>query len=343
MPPDLQSPESDSSGQSSPNPLPQVESRSSFRRYLPWAILAAPLLLALVVLSLHFLPQTALSRPMASIPLPEPAIPPPASLPAAVPAEASTAVQVPLTVTLYSAGSGRHVRVGTAVLISAYATLPPGQSATVLISYTRNNGPQSLLALAQGSLSSTAWTPSVPGRYNFTASALDSEKNNAASRHLLIYADAGPAKGAGAAKSLPPAIVPIPPPVKAAAFAPARPARNPALRRIAARLAAPVRHVPKPPIHLRPAPTRQTTRAVPRSYPSKASHVAAATFLFRPLAETLAGALRRRGFHAFVRTVAQPHHKPTYAVETGDFQHPADARGQVETLKRDGYPASVYR
>ena len=339
MPPDLQSSEPDSSGQSSL--LPQAESRSSFRRYLPWAILAAPLLLALVVLSLHFLPQTAFSRPTASLPLPEPAIPPSASSPAAVPAVASTAV--PLTVTLYSAGSGRHVRVGTAVLISAYAALPPGQSATVSVSYTRNNGPQSLLALAQGSLSSTAWTPSVPGRYNFTASALDSDKNNAASHHLLIYVDAGPAKEVGAAKPLPPAVVPIPSPVRAAAFAAARPARNPALRRVAARLAAPARHLPKPPIHLRPASARQATRAVPRSYPSKASHVEAATFVFQPLAETLAGALRRRGFHAFVRTVTRPHHKPTYAVETGDFQHPADAKRQVETLKRDGYPASIYR
>lgn len=329
-------------------PLTPPVDNSPIRRILPGVLSAAAVLGLLLVMLLVVLPR--LSQPhsvrSSSLPPEDSAAPPSAALPVQPPAAAQrsaeqAATPLPLLVTLYSAGSGKHVPVGKPVLISAYASLPPAGSATIAIHYTRNGGPQSLLTLAQGSLSTASWTPDAPGHYVFSASASDSRKVSAFSHRLAIDADA-----ALAARPLPvPILSPALPPVKAAPVQ-AIHVRQPALRRIvaglaAARLIPPKRLTPRlltpkrlAPKHLVPKP-----RPVPAS--SKAYHVAAASFVVRPVAETLAGALRRRGFHAFVRVTTRPHHKPTYTVETGDFLRSPDAQKQAETLKHSGYPAFV--
>ncbi len=231
---------------------------------------------------------------------------PAASAPAAVPsAPASVPVSpaaVPLTVTLSSASGTRHVPVGKPVMISAYASLPPGQSATLAISYGKDGGAKTLLALAQGSLSSAAWTPTAPGRYRFTASALDSRKNGAFSHHLTILVDAPRLVSAVAA--------PVP-----------------------ARLTAAKPRAPKPQIVAAPKPRVKTIAA------SQPYHVVAASFRVRRIADTLAEALRQRGFHAFVR----PSASGQYRVETGDFVRRSDADKQVQLLKRDGYPSYAFQ
>lgn len=314
-----------------PQPAVPVQASSPIRRVLPWIFSAAAVLGLMLVMLFAVLPRLSqVPRPAKTPPLPsnspaavltpaDPALPPIAS--ALPPAKTAADGQVPLAVTLYSAGGGKHVSVGKPVLISAYAVLPPAESATIAISYTRNGGPQSLLTLAQGSLSTASWTPAAPGRYNFTASALDSRKISAFSHSLVIVADAAPAN------TLPPPVVsPALPPAGTAARAPTHRA-EPSARRIAARTVPAARPAPR-------RPKAQTPRLKPY-------HVAAAAFVVRPVAETLAGALRRRGFHAFVRETKQPHHKPAFVVETGTFLRPADAKKQLYTLNHDGYPAFI--
>jgi len=287
---------------------PQAENdrRFPFWTILPWTLLAAA--------ALFFLPHllrssqaenpAAASRPLtAHAPFSgasagDPAAPVKPADSSAVPVPISSAA-VPLTVTLSSASGSRHVPVGKPVMISAYASLPPGQSATLAISYGKDDGPKTLLALAQGSLSSAAWTPTAPGRYRFTASALDSRKNGAFSHHLTILVD------------------PPPPAPVAAKPAPAKPFTS---KRTAAKPSAPKPHV--------------RTIALPQTY-----HVAAASFQVKRIADTLAGALRQRGFHAFVR----PSARGQYRVETGDFVHRSDANKQVQLLKRDGYPSYLFQ
>ena len=316
-----------------PQPVAPVQASSPIRRVLPWIFSAAAVISFMLVMLLAVLPRLSqVPRPAKNPPLPsgsaaslppaDPVLPP---LVTAQPSAAKIAVdgQVPLGVTLYSAGSGKRISVGKPVLISAYAALPPAGSATIAISYTRNGGPRSLLTLAQGSLSTASWTPAAPGRYAFTASALDSRKISAFSRPLVIIAEAMPAP---ANELSPPVASTAPSPAITAAPAPVLRAQlRP--RRIAAR------SVPA----TRPAPQRSNGQ---KSH-LKPYHVAAAAFVVRPVAETLAGALRRRGFHAFVRETSQPHHKPTYVVETGKFLRPADAKKQLYTLNHDGYPAFI--
>ncbi len=318
-------------------PLAPVQAGSPFRRVLPWVLSAAAVLGLLLVMLFAVLPRLSqVPRSARNPPLPSgpAAIPAPAdpALPPLVPAQPSPAKaaadgQVPLAVALYSAGSSKHVPVGQPVLISAYAALPPAGSATIAISYTRNGGPRSLLTLAQGSLSTASWTPAAPGRYNFTASALDSRKISAFSHSLVIVADAAPSPVTPL-----PAVVSPAPPARTAALTPAHRAKLAPRRRAAQSVPA-----------ARPVPNRfrAPNRFRVQTSHLKAYHVAAAAFVVRPVAETLAGALRRRGFHAFVRETTEPHHKPTYVVETGKFLRPADAKKQLYTLNHDGYPAFV--
>ena len=341
-------------------PIAPIQTGGPLRRVLPWVLSAAAVLGLLLVMLVAVLPRVSqVPRHSQNPPLPsdsaavlpppsdpavtppsDPAVTPPldpATTPQTVPpqtpaAAAPTGVaSPPLAVTLYSAGSGKHIPVGKPVLISAYAALPSAGSATIAISYTRNGGPRSLLTLAQGSLSTASWTPALPGRYDFTASALDSRKISAFSRHITIDADAPPV----AARPLPPpAVSPAPPPVRAAALVPA-PRARPAPRPAAARPPTAERPAPKPAAAKRAAPLQ-----APRS---RAYHVAAAAFVARPLAETLAGALRRRGFPASVQPSPGPSHKTSYVVQTGDYLRPADAQKQAALLKQDGYPAYVFQ
>ena len=285
-------------GQEAAETAAERDRRFPFWRVLPWTLLAA-----LALLFLPFLRHgNSAEKPASASPNPaaaQSAAPPfPAALPAAAP-QPSADGSFPLTVTLYSAAAGRHIQAGAPVTISAYAALPAHQSATLAVALSRDRGPKSLLALAQGTLSTSTWVPQAPGHYRFTATALDSRKNGASSRPLSIWVDAP------------------------AAAAPEQTASDQA--------PAAGEHAP----HHSP---RRTPRAAPPPY-----RVAAATFPIRGLAETLAGALRRRGFHAFVRANTARHHKTTYAVETGNYPRSADAEKQVQVLKRDGYPSYVYQ
>lgn len=301
----------------SPEPPPPADSRASFSRFLAWALSALGLLVVLTAALLHFSPALLAPRPpAATVPDARPALP----------LKITEKKPVPLTVTLLSARSGKHVRVGTPVIISAYAALPPGASATIAISYTRNHGPQSLLALAQGSLATASWTPALPGQYEFTASALDSSKSSVFSHPVLIAADAAPALPVSV-----PVPVPVAMPVRIAAAVPSPARRLPEVhaKRLIRRQAA-----------VRPAPPKLVTH---RPAASEAYHVAAGAFIVRPVAETLAGALRRRGFHASVHPGPLLYRKPSFVVEVGSYLDPAAAQAQYNMLKHDGYPAYVFR
>ncbi len=318
------------------NPQTESDRRFPLWQILPWTLLAAALLLLLPPLlrqkhsqSLTPMPLSAAATipamPPLSPALTHPAVssaaasgasgsqprvsertPPMESAPKGAAPVPVSAAPVPLTVTLYSASRNKHVAVGTPVTLSAYAALPPGKSATLAVSYGKDNGPKSLLALAQGSLSSTTWTPFLPGRYLFMASALDSRKNGAFSHPVLIFVDA-PARVLVSKPAVPVRVAVQP--------APAKP-------KVAAARPAPARH--------------PTPAAVPY-------HVAAAVFPVRRIAATLAAALRGRGFHAFVRSGTDGNGKPSYRVETGDFPSKADADAQVRLLKKDGYPSYLFQ
>lgn len=282
-------------------------SRFSVWKILPWIVIAA----AFLVLLPHLRPHGALtaeSRPDTVRPLPSPLKIAAADASTVIPTPAvlSKAVPVPLTVTLFSAARDSHVAAGKPVMISAYAALAPGDSASLAVSYTRDGGPKSLLSLAQGSLSSTAWTPAVPGHYRFLASAFGSRKTSAISHSLSLWVDA-------------PALTP---PVTSdrttAAFV--RLAPMPVVPRHVSQYFAPI-------VSSRPQPY----------------HVAAATLPVSRIAATLAAALCRRGFHAFVRPRTAGSSRRTYTVETGDYLRKADAQKQVRLLQRDGYPAYLFR
>ncbi len=323
---------------------PQADSdrRFPFWTLLPWTLLAAALLFFLPHLrnssaeKPDFTAAARLRAAPSAGPADDPAVPNSTAAPASPggsSAASSAAVPitpaaVPLTVTLSSASGRKHVPVGKPVMISAYASLPPGQSATLAISYGREHGPKTLLALAQGSLSSAAWTPAAPGRYSFTASALDSRKNGAFSPRLVMVADAPPAPAP--ARPVLPITVAVPaPPVKPV------PARQIMAAPALPKLVAPKPSAPKPRPKITAAPKpRPKIAAAPQPF-----HVAAASFPVKHIAETLAGALRQRGFHAFVRP--GPHRQ--YRVETGDFMRRADADKQVQLLKHDGYPSYLFQ
>ncbi len=306
-------------------PPPKRDRRVSLWNILPWALLAVTLLLLLPPLLRSHAKHSAAPMPLSAAPLLNK---PPTATP--TPETPATESSVPLTVTLYSAGSGKHVPIGKPVTVSAYAALPPGESATLAVSYGKEGAAKSLLSLAQGSLSSTVWTPVAPGQYQFTASALDSRKNSVFSRPLSLWVDAPAAAPISVVK---PAF-----PVHVAAnsvFAkpvPARPvpARSKSIQR---------KHTAPKQSAAKPSPK-------PRVKPASAHspyHVAAAAFVYKPIAETLAGALRRRGFHAFVRPSAKAKHSRTYQVETGDFAHREDAEKQMQILQHDGYPAYQFQ
>ncbi len=302
---------------------PPVSRRRSRRRLLLWTlppIAALTLFFVLQAFPHLFAAHRRLpARPVSARPAQAPPAlsasgPRPAALPLPAPA--------PLSVTLSCAQNGRHVRVGLPVMVSAYAAVPPGGSATLAISLTRNSGPQSLLTLAQGTLSSAIWTPALPGRYEFAASAIGARKENAFSRHVVVYADAAPAKPKPSSLP-PPSVVPMPVrPLAAVPLPAAVPSRS-------------VRPVPARP--RRTAARRAAEIASPAH--SRAFHVAAGAFAVRPIAETLAAALRGRGYRAAVRSGPRFHGRPSYAVQTGAFLRAADAQKQLDRLRHDGYPA----
>lgn len=307
-------------------PLPPPSRRPPSPRSIVWALLAAGLLAAGIAVRLHFSPS--LPAPHSSVAVLPTPLPAAASVKSANPSSqvpVSPVLGTPLTVSL-SGGAGKPVRVGTPVMLLAYAELPPGQSATLAVSYTRNHGPQTLLALVQGSLATLSWTPTSPGQYEFTASAMDAHKKSALSHRLLIAADAAPAP----VLPMPIVIAPLPP-MQVAAMVPTEKASRARPKRLAQKRFVLVQTPTSP-----KAITQQP--AV-----SKAYHVAAGAFIVRPVAETLAAALQRRGFHASVRRGSLLYHKQSYVVQTGSYLRPADANRQRDTLRHSGYPAYIFR
>lgn len=260
-------------------------------------------------------PDTAPPVPMASPP-PAPATPavsaPPAA-PAMPTSGTRTAVgMVPLTITLASTSAGRHVKVGDDVTLTVLTTLAHGQSATLTLFSRRGHGQKTMLSFAQGSLCSTTWTPSVPGRYEFTATVLGDRRQVATSRLVEITVDR-PAPQTAAQDKGTQALLPV------AAPPPARPVSLPPPRRV----------------------LRTASRA-PRPAPALTYYVAAARFSFSRSAVVLTDALIRRGYPAVPERMADPHGKAVYVVVTGSYRRPQEARNAVLVLQRSGYPAYFF-
>jgi len=199
---------------------PVQERRSSWR--LP-ALLAAVLLLALAASALFVARRGPGRRSVpaaAAIPAPKPpAVAPPApssapalpvtSVPSPTPAPRTkapaedAASAAPLTITLASTRDGRHVKVGEGVTLTAFISSAHAQGATLTLFSRHGRGPRTIVSFAQGSLCSTTWTPPAPGRYEFTAAALDHHQQ-AVSRRVSVTVDAPPAPLTAAREEAPP-------------------------------------------------------------------------------------------------------------------------------------------
>ena len=312
--------------------------RTSWR--LPAGI-AFGLLLALTATAFFAAQRGSVRRPALSVPAPQPApaspapgaappYPAPASAPAPVPPPVTPALPAaetpapgagtpapgaakppvpavppaatPLTVTLDSTREGRHVKVGEDVTLTALAR---GPCATLTLFYRRGRAGKAMLTFVEGSLCSTTWTPAVPGRYEFTATALGDRKQSAASRHVEIIVDA-----------------PIP-----QMMARGEAAQSP--RPVAAK---PVRVAPIPVV-----PVPEGERRAATTY-----HVAAAKFPFLRNATVLADALSRRGYAAVPERMDDAHGKTVYVVVTGAYKRPGEARAAALVLQRSGYPAYFF-
>jgi len=76
--------------------------------------------------------------------------------------------------------------------------------------------------------------------------------------------------------------------------------------------------------------------------PAQTYHVVAARFYFSRSATVLADALNQRGYHALPERMNDPHGKAVYAVVTGTYRRPKEARAAALVLQRSGYPAYVF-
>ncbi len=299
-------------------------------------MVAVGLLLALAASALLVAQRRAAHRAslpaQASIPLAAPPVPrdvaplptavaPAVSAPPLAPASSkpktparTTVEAVPLTVTLDSTREGRHVRVGEDVTLTALAH---GRSETLTLFYRRGRGGKTMLSFVEGSLSSTTWTPAVPGRYEFTATALSDRHQAAASRPIKIIVD-GPAP-----MGVAPALTAEAAPRVAAVRPPSRPAHRPSKRQ-------PPRAVPPP-----------VARSKPHA-PTLTYHVAAAQFPFIRNATVLADALNQRGYQAVPERMADRRGKTVYVVVTGTYRSPKEAHAAALVLQRNGYPAYFF-
>ncbi len=319
----------------SEEPLPETPPASE-KASDPWKIPVWSALLSLFLLLVAFAgagwiisaaKRTATSR-AASLP---------AFLPA-VPASATRAASaaLPLTLQLQSAAAGRHVTVGSQVAITAFATLGPGQSAALALSCRPAQGRKTMFSFAEGRLCSASWTPSAPGRYIFTATALDEQGHRASARPLSLYVD-GPAPRAVEA-FVPASASPV---VKVSRSLSERRVRAAAVRlggRLKKRRGAVLRTAA--PVFAAP-PSAAPPSAAP-AYPA-AYHVVAASFPFPGNAEILARALRARGLPAVTGHRRTKHGKVSYVVEVGSFRQPAEAHQKTLALQRSGYPAYIQR
>lgn len=71
-------------------------------------------------------------------------------------------------------------------------------------------------------------------------------------------------------------------------------------------------------------------------------HVVAAHFAFSRNAVVLADALRKNGYHAVVRRMADERGKAVSVVETGTYRRPGEVFEAVAGLLRSGYPAYFF-
>jgi len=262
-------------------------------------------------------------------------------LPAPVSA-ASAPSMLPLTLLLQSAAAGRHVPVGSPVVITAFAVLDPGQSAALSLSYQPERGRKTMFSFAEGQLCSAHWTPSAPGRYQFTATALDGQHHTAVAHPLWITVD-GPALSARASSR----------PVETAAVAseavlplPVLPIPVVKVSRSVSEWHAPrsvrvARHHKKPRVlAMLPPPSLSPP---PSPVPPAPYHVVAASFPFPGSANILARALRARGLFAVTGHQRVKHGKTAYLVEVGAYRLPDEAQKKTLELQRRGYPAYVQR
>lgn len=247
---------------------------------------------------------------------------------AQTPPTLSSADPVPFSVTLLSSSAGKHVPVGSRVMIAAYVALAPGQSAALEMSSQKGHAPPTVFAIAQGSLCSAAWTPTAPGKYEFTATAQNNQQN-VFSRRFFIWADPPHVAGLNAMAAAPIDIAPVAA-LPVAAYRPVVISPLP-------------QSLPLPPLRqaavLRPAAALRPLFLHSR-FPVR-YHVLVAKFPFSRNADILARALHNNGFHAAVRTIAATDGTIRYAVDTGIYP-PGEAQKQAQILQRDGYPAYCY-
>ena len=302
-----------------PDPTPPAQARRVSWR-LPAAI-AACLLLALAASALYAAlrgparrtpsaattPAVAETAPPLPVlrPVPAPHPTPVAPVPPVKTAAETPGGAVPLTITLDSTREGRHVRVGEDVPLTALAH---GRCATLTLSYRRGHGKKTMFLFIEGSLCSTTWTPTVPGRYEFMATALDDRQQAAASRPVEITVD--------------------------------EPAAPPAARAEPAQEEPPVDAAP-PPRFAPQTRSEKTPQGTDRT-PALTYHVAAAKFLSLRNATILSDALNRRGYQAVPEPMADAHGKAVYVVVTGAFRRPKEARAAALALQRSGYPAYFF-
>lgn len=326
----------------------------------PWwlpALFAVGLLLALTVSALLIArrgPVRHAARPADAAPrraglpaVPAPTVaaaslPPPRAGPPARTAVRKPRKAVPLSVLLTSSSRRHRVGVGEDV---TFIALAHGRCASLMLSYRHGLGGKTTHSFAEGGLLSTTWTPTVPGRYGFTATALGN-RQSAVSRSVEIVVDApAPQRMARALPveeitPLPPLAVRLPPlprPVPQSAAvrsAAVRSAAVPPLPRTVPLATAP----PVVPEAVTPRPVPNT----PRPAPAATYHVAAAQFPLSRSAVVLAKAFRLRGSAATTKRMVGYHGKTVYAVVTGAYRRPEEARAAVLVLQRSGYPAYLY-
>lgn len=277
------------------------------------ALIVFGVLLALIVAAAILNQRKAAVRtaPPVTAP-PQTAIPPPtaapksALLPAASPAarDAKAVKAVPLALTLTATEANRRISVGANVTLTVFTTHAQGRSAAMTLSYRRNQGRRTVLAFAQGSLCTTTWAPQMPGRYEFSATAVGDGQGAAVSRLVIITVSALAAHAALQAAALP------------------------AVPRVLARA---VRQK-----------GRASASASPPPRARLLYHVEAARFPFARNADVLAAALRRQGIPAVTQRITDRRGKPVYIVETGTYRSFGEVRKALLNLQRSGYPAYFY-
>lgn len=317
----------------------------TFKTLLPSVALsaAALLLITCVTWPRHRPAPRSAAVPAGAAPSTRPPhVTPPASRvsgPAANPVPKPVPRAIRLTADVFCAHSGGPLPVGSRILLTALADADPGRPVTLMLSCRRDRNAVSFLSVAEGRLCSIAWTPAVPGRYQFTATASDDHVRAVVSRPLLLTVTAAPPgaalpprdrpAGVRALPVLPAGVEPLPvlPPM-AYALPPLRP------RLRLARL---------PSLPDRPAvPTpRPETVALKAASPALC-HVVVATFPSARNAVVLAKSFWGRGLRVAVRHKPDSRGRETYVVEMAASHNQAIARQSVLSLQRSGYPAYCF-